>query len=91
VGAQADSPFGAELRALRLAAGLSQEALAERAGISTDAIAALERGRRRHPRPSTVHALSGALGLDTAAARLQAARARRTGMPVVLPEPVRSA
>ena len=89
MGTRADSPFGAELRALRLAAGLSQEALAERAGISTDAVAALERGRRRHPRPATVHALSDALGLDTAAARLQAARHRRTEPPGTLPEPVR--
>jgi DNA-binding XRE family transcriptional regulator len=36
--------FGALLRHARLAAGLTQEALAERAGISADAISTLERG-----------------------------------------------
>src|SRR6266542_2939646 len=40
------SAFGARLKQLRLGAGLSQEALAERAGLSTDALSALERGPR---------------------------------------------
>ena len=39
------SLFGAQLRAYRLAAGLSQEALAGMAGLSPNAIGALERGR----------------------------------------------
>ena len=38
-------------RQLRVTAGYSQAALAERAGLSVDAVAALETGRRRH-RPS---------------------------------------
>ncbi|MDQ2831377.1 MAG: helix-turn-helix domain-containing protein, partial [Chloroflexota bacterium] len=46
--------FGALLRRHRLAASLSQEALAERAGLSANAVAALERGRRSAPRPDTV-------------------------------------
>lgn len=68
--------FGEKLRALRRAAGLSQEALAGRAALSVDAIASLERGRRRRPRPSTVTALGKALGLtaDERAALLQAGR-----------------
>ena len=41
--------FGGLLRRFRLAAGFSQEALAERAGLSADAVAALERGRRSRP------------------------------------------
>ena len=41
------SPFGERLRRLRVAAGLSQEALAERAGLSAQAIGALETGKRR--------------------------------------------
>ncbi len=56
--------FGQRLRRLRLRAGLSQEALAERAGLATAAVAALERGVRRSPYPQTVGALSNALGLS---------------------------
>ena len=41
--------FGAVLRQFRVTAGLSQEALAERSGLSVDAISALEQGRRHHP------------------------------------------
>lgn len=55
--------FGALLRRHRLAAGLSQEALAERARLSAAAIAALERGRRTAPRPDTVTLLADALAL----------------------------
>ena len=54
--------FASILRRLRFAAGLSQEALAERAGISADAVAALESGRRRTPRPDTLRRLINALG-----------------------------
>jgi predicted ATPase/DNA-binding XRE family transcriptional regulator len=61
--AQEDS-FGARLRRLREAAGLTQEALAQRAGLSTNAISALERGERRHPYPHTVRTLADALDLS---------------------------
>jgi transcriptional regulator with XRE-family HTH domain len=67
------SDFGRLLLNLRLAAGLSQEALAERARMSVDAVSALERGTRRRPRFDTVSLLTAALGLDgaeTAAAEL---------------------
>jgi predicted ATPase/DNA-binding CsgD family transcriptional regulator/transcriptional regulator with XRE-family HTH domain len=57
------SPFGARLRRLRESAGLTQEALAERAGLSAKGIAALERGRSRRPYPHTIAALADALGL----------------------------
>jgi transcriptional regulator with XRE-family HTH domain/tetratricopeptide (TPR) repeat protein len=56
--------FGAQIRRYRQAASLTQEALAERAGISATSIAALERGRRRAPRLSTLRLLGEALGLD---------------------------
>src|SRR5262249_13162166 len=55
--------FGSELRRLRLHAGLSQEALAERAGLSAASIAAYERGRRQRPYVNTLAALATALGL----------------------------
>src|SRR5436309_1199872 len=41
-----DLAFGGLLRRFRLTASLSQAVLAERAHVSTNAIAALERGRR---------------------------------------------
>ena len=62
---RATATFGALLRRFRLAASLSQEALAERANISASTIAALERGRHNNPRPETVSLLAEALRLDT--------------------------
>jgi transcriptional regulator with XRE-family HTH domain len=58
-----DAPFGAHLRRLRGAAGLTQEELAERAGLTAKGISDLERGRRR-PYPHTVRSLADALGLS---------------------------
>jgi predicted ATPase/transcriptional regulator with XRE-family HTH domain len=57
------SSFGVLLRRYRERAGLSQEELAERAGLSDQAISVLERGERRHPYPATVRSLADALGL----------------------------
>jgi predicted ATPase/transcriptional regulator with XRE-family HTH domain len=60
----ASSPtFGARLRRSRQEAGLSQEELAERAGMSSQAIGALERGDRKRPYPATLRRLADALGL----------------------------
>jgi predicted ATPase/transcriptional regulator with XRE-family HTH domain len=47
---------------LREAAGLTQEELAEKAGLTSYAVSALERGRRRRPYPHTVRSLVQALG-----------------------------
>ena len=58
--------FGALLKEYRRAAGLSQEQLAARAGLSTDAISALERGTRQAPYRDTVQLLARALGLAPA-------------------------
>jgi predicted ATPase/class 3 adenylate cyclase/DNA-binding CsgD family transcriptional regulator len=65
------------LRWYREAAGLTQEQLAERAGLTVNGISQLERGERRRPHPHTIQALAGALGLSEAerAAFLNAARA----------------
>jgi predicted ATPase/DNA-binding XRE family transcriptional regulator len=54
------------LRGLREVAGLSQEELAQRAGLSTHAVSALERGTRTRPYPHTLRALARALELDDA-------------------------
>ena len=58
------SPVGELLRHHRIAAALSQEALAERAGLSVRAIGDLERGIHQVPRLETVRLLADALGLD---------------------------
>ncbi len=64
---------GEWLRKQRVRAGLTQEDLAERSGVSVRAIADLERGRTRRPYPSSVRALAQALGLpETAGAELVA-------------------
>src|SRR5215468_2788893 len=70
-------PFvlGALLRGWRMQAGLSREQLAERAGLSPQAIGAIEQGVRRRPYPHTLAALAEALELapDDRSALLQAA------------------
>ena len=64
-----DAPrsFGTQLKALREAAGFTQEELATIAGLSVHAVSALERGERRRPHVETVRALSAALDLTGAA------------------------
>ena len=52
------------LKRLRVAEGLSQQELADRAGLSVKAISAIESGVRRRPRPQTLRALSSALALS---------------------------
>jgi len=62
----APESFGAQLKALREAAGFTQEELATIAGLSVHAVSALERGERRRPHVETVRALSAALDLTGA-------------------------
>ncbi len=72
--------FGALLKQHRVTRRLSQEALAERAGLSADAISALESGRRRAPYRDTVALLARALDLSAPdRATLEAAVPRRRG------------
>ena len=84
--------FGELLHRYRRRAGLTQEALAEQAGLSGAAISALEQGLRRSPYPRTVEVLSVALELSAEesaefAERTRSARARqphsksRSGVP----------
>jgi predicted ATPase/DNA-binding XRE family transcriptional regulator len=56
--------FAERLRSLREAAGLTQEELAFRAGLSPSAVGVLERGARRRPYPHTVRAIAETLGLS---------------------------
>lgn len=66
--------LAARLRALRLAAGLSRQDLAERAGLSERSVRDIENGRRARVQDKTVMLLAEALGCDPAKL-------------VVLPEP----
>ena len=59
--------LGALLRKHRLVAGLTQEALAERAGLSPRGVQLLERGLRTAPRAETLRLLADALELDDVA------------------------
>ena len=52
------SAFGTLLRRFRITAGLSQEALAERARMSREGVSALERGFRRTPQRETLALLA---------------------------------
>ena len=68
-----DDAFASGLRRHRLAAGLTQEALAGRAGAGVRTIQGLERGEAR-PGRGTLRRLVAALGLEGAArARFEAA------------------
>lgn len=58
--------FGELIRRHRLAVALSQEVLAERAGISPDTVRALERGRHVVPQPDTLVRLAQVLRLGVA-------------------------
>jgi transcriptional regulator with XRE-family HTH domain/tetratricopeptide (TPR) repeat protein len=77
-----DEDFGAMVRRLRTASGMTLEQLAEAAGVSDRAISDMERGISRGPRSTTITALADALRLGDAdgAALAAAARAgRRSG------------
>jgi tetratricopeptide (TPR) repeat protein len=78
--------FGSWLRAGRLTAGLSQEELAGRSGVSVRAISDLERGRTRWPHPDSVGRLADALELEGARrAEFVALAARRLATSTVPP------
>jgi len=60
--AETTASVGALLKEYRLAVGLTQEALAERAGISARSVQAIEGGTNK-PHPDTARRLADALGL----------------------------
>lgn len=65
--------FAARLRTFRRRAGMTQDQLAQAAGLSVDGVGFIERGYRRRPRPDTVELLINALGLtEDEAAELRA-------------------
>ena len=58
-----EGEFGRLLRRCRVAAGLTQEELAARAGLSVRAVSDMERSRTRRPFLRSVRQLADALGL----------------------------
>lgn len=60
----ANGDLGRTLRRLRRLASLTQEELAERAGVSVDVIRQLEQGRKQSARLPTLHALANGLGVE---------------------------
>jgi transcriptional regulator with XRE-family HTH domain len=83
--------FAELLRQHRLALGLTQAQLAERAGLSGRGISDLERGAKQAPRATTVQLLVRALGLPDAEAAvlLRASRAPKHAGPETRPAPDR--
>ena len=84
-----ETGFGDLLRRHRAAAGVTQEDLAGRTGLTPQAIGLLERGKRRQPHAYTVQKLAEALVLDgrdlsefEAAARRSTAPRSRDNTPV---------
>jgi len=76
--------FGALLRRHRVAAGLTQEGLAERARLSPRGVQDLERGVNRAPRRDTLELLSAGLGLaEPERVALQALATRRHSPPAL--------
>ncbi|MFJ9850152.1 helix-turn-helix domain-containing protein [Streptomyces sp. NPDC101150] len=74
------SEFSALLKRLRREAEMTQEALAERAGVGVRTIRGLETGERADPRVTTVRLLADALGLSPEEREgLLASAVRRTG------------
>jgi tetratricopeptide (TPR) repeat protein/transcriptional regulator with XRE-family HTH domain len=76
VGRLSTETLGDLLRGYRTGAGLTQAALAEKAGLSEQAISMLERGSRKRPRTETLQAIAAALGLDAESAERLSSAAR---------------
>jgi predicted ATPase/DNA-binding XRE family transcriptional regulator len=89
--ASAPPAYAVLLRQLRVAANLTQEELAARAGVAARTLSDIERGLRRKPYPATVRQLADALDLspgDYAALQDAVREARRPGQSDVLGDAV---
>lgn len=78
--------FGDLLRQYRVAAGITQETLADRARMSLAAVGKLERGMRQRPYRATIALLAEALSLSPDD-RHELERAARRAAPVLSPPP----
>jgi predicted ATPase/transcriptional regulator with XRE-family HTH domain len=75
-----DGSFGELLRGLRAMAGLTQDELAERSGVSVRGLRYLEQGSRR-PYPDTIRRVADALDASAADREALAVAARRPALP----------
>lgn len=66
-GSPPDGQLGDRIARLRRIAGLSQEQVADRAGVSVDVIRKLEQGRKKSARLPTLHAIANGLGVELTA------------------------
>ncbi|MFE7169907.1 ATP-binding protein [Streptomyces sp. NPDC057616] len=88
-----DDLFAVAIRRYRLRAGLTQEALAERSGVSVSTIRGMETGKRRNPQLASVRQLAAALDLGPTerdgllAAATGAAESPAVPVPRQLPAP----
>jgi len=79
------SDFAEKLRRLRIGAGLSQEALARRSGLTDRTIVRLEQGHSQRPHPESARRLAEALQLPAAErADFMACAAQRRTTPVAV-------
>lgn len=62
--ALAEGEIGRRVKELRDAAGMTQQALAVKAGMAIGVLARIEQGHTNDPRASTLRALAGALGVS---------------------------
>ncbi|MBW4703999.1 MULTISPECIES: helix-turn-helix domain-containing protein [unclassified Micromonospora] len=75
------TPIGELVRSHRLAAGLTQVDLAQRAGVGVRTVRDLERGRSHRPQRTTTELIAGALGLTGQARAGFLASARGQALP----------
>jgi transcriptional regulator with XRE-family HTH domain len=59
-----ENPLGTRLKSFREAAGMTQQQLAVKAGLSISVVSQIEQGQKVDPRVSTAVALARALGLS---------------------------
>ena len=76
MGREAGESLGRWLRRLREEAGLTQEELAARSGLSVRTVGSLERGRTIKPYPRSIRLLTSTLGLPEEAANELVAQCR---------------
>jgi predicted ATPase/ribosome-binding protein aMBF1 (putative translation factor) len=91
VAPRTNASFGSLLRRFRIAAGLSREALAEQAGISSDHVDAIERDTSQPPAGETLAALVAALALSGERRSALEASARADGVAAAAADEPRSA
>lgn len=84
------NPFGEYLKVLRERAGLSQETLAEEAGISSAYVSQIETGRRNPPTPDVLRRMAGPLGVPLTVLLMQAGHLTEVELQTLLLRAIRT-